>query len=195
MRILNFLLTAACVVALCACVPLETSEPQTSEPDTTVPAAEDADADSEGDPFAYCASVGTIDSPEWGAGEAWNPGVPEAVAVGLQEASGAGADAPLDPFVENSYWRCMDGEVYACFVGANLPCYAKADASTTPTDAMTEFCADQPDADAIPAAVTGRETVYAWSCVDGVPQAGDAFTEVDAQGYPVSFWYAVSPPQ
>ncbi|MCB0171627.1 MAG: hypothetical protein KDJ97_13830 [Anaerolineae bacterium] len=142
------------------------------------------------DPFAYCANAGTINTPKGNFGTS-NPGVPQAVATGLKEAVGASADAPLAMFEENSYWRCMNGQVYACFVGANLPCESQADTSTTPTDAMTEYCAANEDADAIPAVVTGRDTVYAWSCVKGEATAGKEVTDVDAQGYQANIWYEI----
>lgn len=149
-------------------------------------------AEATADPFAYCAEVGTTDAPEGDFG-ASNPGVPAAVAAGLKVASGAADDAPMEMFEENSYWRCMDGHVYACTVGANLPCAEKADTSTTPTDAMNEFCADQPDADVIPAYVTGHATVYNWRCVDGEAEAGKQVLTADAQGYIAEFWYEIEP--
>jgi hypothetical protein len=101
--------------------------------------------------------VGTIDTPD---ARYAGPKVPELIAKKLQQATGAAADAPLSPFVSNSFWRCMDGKVYGCFVGANLPCQSKADSNRTPTTSETVFCRANPTADAIPAAVTGRETVY-----------------------------------
>ncbi|MCB0108792.1 MAG: META domain-containing protein, partial [Caldilineaceae bacterium] len=159
------------------------------------PLATDANADNDAvsgatDPFAYCASVGTIDAPEGDFGGPSNPGVPSAVAAGLQQAMGLAGDAPV---AQNSYWRCMDGKVYACFVGANLPCDSKANTSDAPTDAMNAFCAAQPNADAIPAAVTGHDTIYAWSCVDGKATASEQLFQVDAQGYVTDFWYEIAP--
>src|SRR3982751_789358 len=70
-------------------------------------------------PFAYCAAVGTADTP---GPRCTGPAMPEAVARGLRAAFGAPAHAPLDPFLEQSVWRCMGGKVYACTFGANLPC-------------------------------------------------------------------------
>jgi len=67
------------------------------------------------DPFAYCAAIGTIDEPD---ARYVGPKVPEVIAKGLMK--GASPDAPLDLFIQNSFWRCMDGKVYGCFVGANL---------------------------------------------------------------------------
>ncbi|MFN2241914.1 MAG: hypothetical protein ACK2U2_06480, partial [Anaerolineae bacterium] len=74
------------------------------------------------DPFAYCAAVGTVDAP---AADYVGPQVPESIAQGLQQALNA-PDTPIDVLQNGTFWRCMNGSVYACFVGANLPCEAKA---------------------------------------------------------------------
>jgi hypothetical protein len=141
------------------------------------------------DPFAYCAAVGNADTP--GASYT-GPKVPESVAKGLQTALNA-PDTPLDVLENGSYWRCMDGSVYACFVGANLPCEAKANTDKTPTQAEVEYCQQNPSSDFIPAVVTGRETVYEWSCVNGAPNIVKQLTQPDAQGFLSDIWYEISP--
>jgi hypothetical protein len=93
------------------------------------------------DPFTYCAALGTIDAPD---SRYTGPAVPEAVAQGLKKAFGAPADAPLEPFLHDTFWRCMNGQVYACTVGANLPCQERADVSRRPTQGMTTFCQNNP---------------------------------------------------
>jgi hypothetical protein len=141
------------------------------------------------DPFAYCAAVGTVDT----LGAAYTgPKVPESVAKGLQKALNA-PDTPLDALENGSYWRCMDGHVYACFVGANLPCEAKANTDRTPTQAEIDFCQQNPDSDFIPAVVTGRETVYEWRCLNGMPEIVKQLTQPDAQGFLSDIWYEISP--
>jgi putative hemolysin len=141
------------------------------------------------DPFAYCAAVGTIDAPD---AAYTGPQVPDSVALGLREALNA-PDTPLEILQNGSSWRCMDGEVYACFVGANLPCQAKADTDRTPTQEMIEFCQQTPDSDFIPAAVTGRETVFEWRCSDGAPEIVRQVFQPDAQGFLSDFWYKIGP--
>lgn len=141
------------------------------------------------DPFAYCAAVGTVDTP---GAEYTGPAFPENLALGLQRALNA-PDTPLEVMQNGSTWRCMDGKVVACFVGANLPCEAKADTGETPTQAEIEFCQANPTSDFIPAAVTGRETVYEWRCRDGVPEIVRQVSEVDAQGFHADIWYEISP--
>jgi len=142
------------------------------------------------DPFAYCAAVGTVDAPdERYAG----PDVPETIVQGLREALDTPDDAPMDWFVAGTVWRCMDGQVWACFVGANLPCSARADTNRTPTSGMIDFCHENPASDFIPAAVTGRETVYEWRCTDGEPEIVKTLVEPDAQGFLSNIWYQISP--
>jgi len=95
--------------------------------------------------------------------------------------------------INGSCWRCMNGSVYGCFVGANLPCQAKADTSRTPTQEEKDFCAQNPNADVIPMVVTGRETVYEWRCTNGVPEITRQFDQPDARGFLSRIWYEISP--
>lgn len=141
-------------------------------------------------PFAYCAAVGTIDAPD---ARYTGEKMPVAIAQGLKQAFGAPESAPLEPFLKNSYWRCMNGKVYACTVGANLPCMTKADLSRTPTQPMEAFCQQSPAADVIPAVVTGRATVYLWRCVDGKPEIVRQVSTPDARGFLSNIWYEIQP--
>jgi hypothetical protein len=141
------------------------------------------------DPFAYCAAVGTIDAPD---ARYAGPAVPDAIAHGLQTATGAAADVPLDRLANASFWRCMDGKVYACFVGANLPCQEQANTSQAPTANMTNYCRANADAAAIPAFVTGRATVYEWRCENGVATPGRQVLEVDTRGFIANIWHAIT---
>jgi hypothetical protein len=142
------------------------------------------------DPFAYCESVGTIDAPDAGYS---GPEVPEAIAKGLREEAGVADDAPEDWVLTGTTWRCMDDQVWACFVGANLPCSEKADTSREPTSEMEAFCQGNPTSDAIPVAVTGRATVYTWRCTDGQPEIVEQVAEPDSQGYLSNVWYRIEP--
>jgi len=141
------------------------------------------------DPFAYCAAVGTVDAP---GADYTGPQVPQSVAEGLREALNA-PDTPLDVLQNGTSWRCMEGQVYACFVGANLPCEAKAKTDRTPTPEETDFCKQNPNSDFIPAAVTGRETVYEWRCRNGAPEIVRQVFQPDAQGFLSEIWYKISP--
>ncbi len=149
-----------------------------------------ASAGTTSDPFAYCAAVGTIDAPD---ARYTGPKVPQAIAEGIKKASNAAPDAPLDFFTNNSFWRCMDGKVYGCTVGANLPCTTKADTSRTPTADEVDFCKANPKADVIPAVVTGRATVYEWRCTNGAPEIVRQIVTPDARGFQSNIWYLLNP--
>jgi len=165
-----------------------TAIPTTVPPST--PAAT-ATAASYTDPFAFCQYAGNADTP----GPLYTgPKMTEPLANALKKASGAAPDAPLDMFMQASSWRCMDGKVYACFVGANLPCDSKANTDPAPTSAETDFCKANPASDFIPAVVTGHETVFEWRCKGGKPETGKQVWQVDARGYIADIWYALPAP-
>lgn len=140
------------------------------------------------DPFSYCASIGTVDvaGPEY-----VGPNVPESIVQGLRSALQLPADAPIEPLLENAHWRCMNGKVYACTVGANLPCMAKANTSRQPTEAVIKYCAANRNVPAIPMVVTGRTTVYAWMCKDGKPLIVRESVKPDARGFLSNIWYEI----
>ncbi len=202
---LNLALATLALVALVATAcggapPAPTPVPPTVIPPTVAPAPPTvaataaptkAPAASTGqftDPFSYCAAVGTLDKPDARFTGA-NP--PDLVLQGLRKALNIGDAMPNDVFARSTFWRCMGGKVYACNVGANIPCSAKAVTDKTPTPAMNEFCKANPKSDFLPAAVTGRETVYSWKCTDGVPAVDKELTKPDAAGFLSMFWYEI----
>ena len=143
------------------------------------------------DPWAYCAAAGTIDAPD---ARYTGPALPDELAAGLQEAIIGAPATPSPPILQGSHWRCAEGAVLACTVGANLPCTEKANTSQEPTEEMEAFCEEQPDAEIIPAFVTGHNVIHAWSCEGTTPTAGEQFAEVDAQGYIADIWYEIPKP-
>ena len=88
----------------------------------------------------------------------------------------------------------MAGRVYACTVGANLPCSAKADERRQPSPATTDYCRENAEADAVPAYVTGRATVYAWCCLNGRPAIVRQVASPDARGYLSDIWTELARP-
>jgi hypothetical protein len=158
-----------------------TAEPQNSplQPQPTVVTA---------DPFAYCAAVGTIDAPDAGYN---GPTMPDSIVQGMIRQGIVSADAPAE-FQKSAVWRCMNGQVWVCHFGANLPCQEKADVAKTPTPEMKDFCTANPAAEVIPAAVTGRATVYEWKCNEGQPEVVRQVFQVDPQGFLADFWYALT---
>jgi len=144
------------------------------------------------DPFAYCTAVGTIDAPDARyTGEA----MPETIINGFKSAAGLQESTmPLEQFQKSTFWRCMGGQVYACNVGANLPCQSKANTNKTATAEMGDFCKANPDSDFIPMAVTGHDTIYSWHCVKDAPEVQEQISEVDASGFLANIWYPLQQP-
>ena len=166
------------------------SEASGGDEGATAP-SEGAGQGADADPFAYCAQVGTDDSPP---NELVDGQLPDSVIQAMIAQEIISADMPAE-MQQNATWRCMDGQVWACTYGANLPCDEKADLSETPSDAMTTYCQENADSDVIPAAVTGRATVYSWRCDGETPTIVKQVGMTDAQGYLANFWYELTPPQ
>ncbi|MDP3046306.1 MAG: hypothetical protein Q8O07_02395 [Chloroflexota bacterium] len=141
------------------------------------------------DAFSYCAAVGTLDSPD---ARYTGPKTPDPVLEGLRKALNIPATTPNDQFERSTFWRCIGGKVYACNVGANIPCTTKAVTDKTPTQAMNDYCKANPTSDFVPAFVTGRATVYSWQCTNGTPTIAKELTKPDAAGFLSMFWYEIT---
>lgn len=138
------------------------------------------------DPLAYCAAVKNIDHPD---ARYTGDKLPQLIIKGLglnKEAEKMALDNP--GFVT---WRCMDKKVWACTVGANIPCDDKADTRRAPTAEMKAFCKSEPHAENIPSFATGKTTVYEWRCKAGKPKIVRQSTSVDARGYAAANWTLV----
>ncbi|HLE25325.1 MAG TPA: hypothetical protein VI935_06705 [Thermodesulfobacteriota bacterium] len=142
------------------------------------------------DTFAYCKAVVNIDSPD---SRYVGSKVPEVIARGLQKAFDVPPGAPLDVFTRGTYWRWMDGKVYACNVGANLPCDQKADTSYKPNQGMVKWCESNLDSEFIPAYASGRATIYEWRCKGKEPMIVREITKPDAAGYISNIWHEITP--
>lgn len=174
-RIIFTVLTIISIVLLTACqAPAQTA---TAAPSYT-------------DPFAYCAAVGTLSTIDGRyAGEA----VPDAVIEGyLKAANLENSSEPMEQLRASTFWRCMGGSVYACNVGANLPCQSKANTDTNPTSAMNDYCASNPDSTFIPASTTGHETIYSWKCQGKTAVTDQQIDQADAEGFLTSIWYKIN---
>lgn len=144
------------------------------------------------DPFAYCRAAGTVDRPD---ARYSGRRTPPAIILGLEHALGLRLGAEQRrAFSHGVYWRCMDGKVYACAVGANLPCQSKADVDRRPTEAEKRYCQANHDAYVVPAYVSGHATLYEWRCSGSQAVATKALYAVDQQGYRADIWYEIPPP-
>lgn len=106
--------------------------------------------------------------------------VPEAdKAFGLQNA---------DPsWVERStVVRCMGGRLWACNMGANLPC-GKANTATV-LPAGDDWCKQNPNSDFVPAYISGHDSAEHWRCTNGAPAIAGPPEPIDRQGYLENYW-------
>lgn len=173
------------VLALSACSTVKAAEPASMAPTAVQAATENTFTD----PFAYCGTVGTVDTPD--ARYIGDP-VPVSVINGFKKAADLEASTmPVAMFKKTTIWRCMDHQVYACNFGANLPCDSKAKTDKTPTQAMRDFCKANQNAEVIPASVTGHDTIFTWRCVKDTPELLNQADTVDAAGYLSRIWYAI----
>lgn len=140
------------------------------------------------DPFGFCAKAGDSEVIPFGR---TGGSFPESLAAAMTEQGLIRADAP-SPVKQANRWRCMDGQVVVCPLGANLPCAEKADLSRDPSPGLVTYCRDNPGA-TVPAYVTGRATVYSWECVDSMPSIDHQVFTPDAAGYLSEFWYRLEP--
>ncbi|HTI03173.1 MAG TPA: hypothetical protein VL752_19675 [Acidisoma sp.] len=111
--------------------------------------------------------------------------LPPRDAEAARHAFGLGPDMPGALIAQLTVYRCDAGRMLMCTAGANLPC-GKADTARQLT-AATHWCADNPDADAIPAYVTGHDTAYQWSCQGGKAVPGQ-IAPLDDRGFFESYW-------
>jgi hypothetical protein len=88
---------------------------------------------------------------------------------------------------DSTVFRCVHGRVMVCTVGANLPC-GKANSSRVPNPGIIQWCRENPDANFIPAAVTGHDTVYEWQCQAGAPHIVRQVLRVDPRGFVAEYW-------
>lgn len=141
-------------------------------------------------PFEYCKAVKNVNTP---GAEYVGPKIPESVTDMLRKDMGISETMPAEMFNDGTSWRCMDGNIYACNVGANLPCQEKADVSKEPNDGMLNYCGENPDAELIPMYASGRATVYEWKCDNGTPEIVKQIAETDKAGYIKGLWYKINP--
>jgi hypothetical protein len=104
------------------------------------------------------------------------------------DAKGTPAESELQT---QANYRCMDGKVLACFVGANLPC-AKMNAARDNPGA-NEFCKTNPNEDVVPAFATGHEAVYSYKCASGKAVVTGETWALDKRGFAQKLWAEVPP--
>ena len=98
-------------------------------------------------------------------------------------------DMPADQVQRTTVVRCFDGGLLACNAGANLPC-GKANTSRSLPQAVP-WCQKNPDADYIPATISGHDSIYHWRCLRGAPVATGQPEITDSSGFIMSYWQPI----
>jgi hypothetical protein len=111
--------------------------------------------------------------------------IPESLVPAVNRAFGT--TMPARMAVDTTVFRCSGGRVLVCTTGANLPC-GRANTSRTPGPGTVAWCRDHPNAAFIPAVATGHDTVFAWRCLDDVPQVDRQVLNVDPRGFIGTYW-------
>jgi hypothetical protein len=96
------------------------------------------------------------------------------------------ARMPARQLRRSTYFRCAGGEAWLCTVGANLAC-GKADRRRA-IPAADRWCAENSGADAVPAYVTGHDTIYRWRCDGARAETVGAVLHVDPRGFVAENW-------
>jgi len=133
------------------------------------------------DPFEYCKAVVNVDcSLEGGECDAryTGPKPPPIVASTL-----GGAVA----------WRCMNGKVMGCYLGASGSACEKPGASGKPPAGLIEYCLQNLHEKMLSRAQFGADGPN-WSCVSGKPVYAGTAPKLDRRGYMVESWRVISAP-
>lgn len=91
-----------------------------------------------------------------------------------------------DSWQTQAQYRCMNGKVLVCFVGANLPC-AKMNAQHENPGADM-FCRDNPDAGSVPAYAIGHDSIHAYRCRNGTAEVTGTTRQLDPRGFAKDLW-------
>ena len=128
------------------------------------------------DAFKYCQRVVTDDDPGT---------VPASLIPSFVRAFGSHPDTPR--LVEGYlHYRCYQGTVMGCIVGANLNC-GKADVSVR-SQGGDEWCRENPNDQSIPMSATGHSTIYSWRCSGTRAVPDRKISPVDYRGFEMLNW-------
>lgn len=139
------------------------------------------------DPFDYCSNVKTTDTPDKRVIDRKSN---KMIIDAMVRQGIVSRGTPLK-FKKNFVWRCMNGQVFVCHFGANIPCLEKANTSKEPTKPMIDYCKTNPQSDFLPAYITGRDTIYEWRCKDGEAFVEKEILKTDERGYIADYWYLI----
>ncbi|HXW72366.1 MAG TPA: hypothetical protein VEK34_13135 [Methylocella sp.] len=87
---------------------------------------------------------------------------------------------------KSTSFRCKDKKVWLCNTGANLVC-GKANVSRASAGAAN-FCKQNPNADIVPMAATGHDTIYEWKCSGNKAIISKEIVTLDPAGFIAENW-------
>ena len=128
-------------------------------------------------PRATCRALGTDDT--------LRP-IPQSL-IGAARASFELDNMPPEQIARGTVWRCRAGAVLMCNYGANLPC-GKANTSRTLPPEGAAWCQKNPNADFVPAYISGHDSVWHWRCQDGTPLASGPPARPTRAGFWCGTW-------
>ena len=99
---------------------------------------------------------------------------------------GAPTPPPEAQLKNGAHIRCMNGQLFACFTGANLPCGKMNKARDN--HGADEYCRANADADVVPAFATGHDTIYSYRCAGERSVIVEPTLTLDARGFAASLW-------
>jgi len=89
----------------------------------------------------------------------------------------------------STYFRCADGQVFVCTVGANLACGVADTRRDLP--GVKAWCAEHPGSQNVPAYVTGHAMIYLLRCDGPRPVASRSALGADPRGFISQNWKRV----
>jgi hypothetical protein len=92
-------------------------------------------------------------------------------------------------FKTQAQYRCMDGKVMVCFVGANLPCAKINVAKDNP--GADAFCKDATNETSVPAFAAGHDSAYSYKCRNGKAVVDQETWKLDKRGFAEKIWTAL----
>lgn len=91
-----------------------------------------------------------------------------------------------ESWTTQAQYRCMNGKVMVCFVGANLPCVRMNAKRDNP--GADSFCRDNPDAGSVPAYAIGHDSIHAYRCRNGKAEVAGTTRQLDERGFAQDLW-------
>jgi hypothetical protein len=88
-------------------------------------------------------------------------------------------------------WRCADGRVWICHIGADGRACNRLNPDPAPAQPVREFCTANPGADFVPMVVVG-DSATTWRCRGATPEPLDA-ERLDKRGFITKAWRPLRP--